>query len=245
MDLLAHFKELRKRLVAVLIGIGVGLIPGWLLYQPVMAFIQRPLTELTDAHVQLNFQTIGAAFDLQLTVALWLAVLITSPWWIIQIGLFIMPALKRREKLYIASFGTVGILLFAAGAYSGMQVAPKAVEVLQSFVPADAQSLLLANSYVQFYMRLVIAFGVSFLLPEVLVALDFLGVITAKKMLHGWRWVTVIAFTIAAITNPLPSPWPMIVQAFVLLALYLIAVLIAWLHDRRAARLQRRLADTE
>ena len=231
MGIVAHLRELRKRIILVVAGLAVGIVPGWYLYNPVMGFIQRPLIELERTNVNLNFQTIGAAFDLKLTMALWIATILTSPWWIIQIGLFIAPALKRREKLYVATFGLAGLVLFAGGAASGVWLAPHAVEILQSFVPDNSQSLLQANMYVQFYMRLVIAFGISFLLPEVLVALNFMGMMSAKRMLKAWRWVTVIAFTFAAIANPLPSPWPMAIQAGVLLALYLIAVLISWLHE--------------
>ena len=236
MGIVAHLRELRKRLVLILIGLAIGIVPGWYLYNPVMRFIQQPLVDLQRTDVNLNFQTIGAAFDLKLTLALWIAAIITSPWWIVQLGLFIAPALQRREKLYVVSFGLAGVILFAGGAASGVWLAPHAVEILQSFVPAGAESLLLANTYVQFYMRLVIAFGISFLLPEVLVAANFLGLMSARRMLKAWRWVTVVAFTFAAIANPLPSPWPMAIQAGVLLGLYLIAVLIAWLHDRRARR---------
>lgn len=243
MSVFEHLKELRKRLILVLIGLGIGAIAGWYLYDRAMEFIQRPLAELNASNVTINFQTIGAAFDLKLTVALWISAIITSPWWITQLGLFIMPALKKREKILTLIFGIVGALLFCLGALSGMWVVPRAVEILQSFVPSDAMSLLQAQSYVQFYMRLVIAFGISFLAPEVLVALNFAGLMSAKTMLRGWRWATVIAFLFAAITNPLPSPWPMIVQASILLSFYFIAVLIAWLHERILKRKSKRTSE--
>ncbi|MCI5825834.1 MAG: twin-arginine translocase subunit TatC [Arcanobacterium sp.] len=244
MGVLAHLRELRKRLIYVLIGLTGGAVAGWYLYDPVMAFIQRPLHELAGSHVNINFQTIGAAFDLKFTVALWISAIITSPWWIAQIGIFIAPALKRRERLFVITFGTAGVVLFLAGAASGVWVAPRAVEILQSFVPADAVSLLQANSYVSFYMRLVIAFGLSFLAPELLVALNFLGLLSARTMLKGWRWATVAAFIFAAVANPLPSPWPMILQALVLIGLYFGAVLIAWIREKLLTRRQRRAAPT-
>nr|WP_216426537.1 twin-arginine translocase subunit TatC [Arcanobacterium phocae] len=242
MGIFAHIRELRKRLLLALLGIVIGTVPGWYLYEPVMRFIQEPVRQSQNAELALNFQTIGAAFDLKLTVAIWLSILLTSPWWITQVGLFIAPALKRREKLYVLLFGVVGVILFSSGAISGVWMAPRAVEILQSFVPEGAVSLLQANAYVTFYMRLVIAFGISFLLPELLVVLNFLGLMSAKTMLNGWRWATVVAFVFAAIANPLPSPWPMIVQALFLLALYLLAVLVSWIRERVVARSLKKIS---
>lgn len=197
-----------------------------------MDFIQEPLTQLAGSNMEINFQTIGAALDLKLQVSIWTGVIISSPWWIYQIGAFIGPGLKRRERLYVVAFGVVGVLLFAAGAASGIWIAPHAVEILQSFVPQDGVSLLLAGNYVDFYMRLVIAFGISFLVPEVLVALNFLGVVSSRQMLRFWRWAVVVAFTFAAIANPLPSPWPMLAQGGALMVLYLFAVLVSWINER-------------
>ncbi|NLI03697.1 MAG: twin-arginine translocase subunit TatC [Actinomycetaceae bacterium] len=236
MGVAQHLAELRKRLILVLIGLVIGTVAGWFLYEPVMGFLVQPLRDIEGSNANLNFQTIGAAFDLKLTVSLWISIIITSPWWITQLGLFIAPALKRKEKLYALSFGLTGVILFIAGAASAFVIAPKAIEILQGFTPDGTESLLHANSYITFYMRLVLAFGVSFLAPEVLVALNFLGLMSAKTMIRGWRWATIIAFVFAAIANPLPSPWPMVFQALALLALYLIAVLISWLNDRHRAK---------
>jgi Sec-independent protein translocase TatC len=232
MSIREHLLELRKRLILSLIGIALGTVGGWFLYDPIMAFIQQPLAAMDGSQMHINFQTIGAAFDLKMKVAIWAGVIITCPWWIYQIGAFIAPGLKHRERVYVVAFGSVGVILFAAGAFSGVWIAPHAVEILQSFVPADGVSLLLAGNYVDFYLNLVIAFGLSFLAPEILVALDFAGVITSKQMLHAWRWAVIAAFTFAAIANPLPSPWPMIVQAGTLLALYFLAVLVSWINER-------------
>ncbi|MDO4665844.1 MAG: twin-arginine translocase subunit TatC [Actinomycetaceae bacterium] len=243
MSIWAHLQELRTRLARALVGIGVCSIVGWYLYEPVMSFITSPLTQLHGP--QINFQTIGAAFDLKLKVAVWIGTFLACPWWIYQIGAFIAPGLRKREKLYILVFGVAGVILFLAGALSGIWVAPKAVHVLQSFVPAEGVSLLSAAQYVSFYTRLVLIFGLSFLLPEILVLLGFLNVVTAKSLLKAWRWVTLFAFIFAAIANPLPSPWPMTLQALVLVSLYLLAVLIVWIREKMIARKHRPRANYE
>lgn len=193
--------------------------------------MQAPLQAVSGKAPQLNFQTIGAAFDMRIQVSLWLGVLISAPWWIFQIGAFIAPGLKRKEKIYIVSFGLVGILLFSGGALSGMWVIPKAVSILNSFTPDGSVMLLRADSYITFFMRLVLAFGLSCLAPEILVALNFAGVMKAKTMLKGWRWAVVIAAVFSAVANPLPTAWPMILQMSVLIGLYLLAVGISAIND--------------
>lgn len=232
MPIREHLRELRKRLMWALLGIGIGSIAGWYLYGPVMDYITAPLAEITKQQALLNFDTIGAAFDLKLKVSIWIGTIITSPWWVYQIFAFISPGLKRREKIHVLVFGFAGVILFAAGVVSGMRMAPLAVDILTSFNPENSASLLRATTYVTFYMRLVMAFGLSFLAPEVLVALNFLGILGWKPMLRHWRWAVVLCFVFAAIANPLPSPWPMTIQAFVLIGLYLLAVLVSFIHDK-------------
>lgn len=231
MKITEHLRELRKRLLLSVLGVIIAAIGGWFLVDPVLLWMQSPLTDITGARPQLNFQTIGAAFDLRLQVSLWLGVLMSSPWWIFQIGAFIAPGLKRKEKAYITIFGLVGIVLFAGGAVSGMWVVPKAVEIFNSFTPDGALMLLRADSYVTFFMSIVMAFGFSCLAPEILVALNFFGVLKARTMLKGWRWAIVVAAVFSAIANPLPSAWPMILQMGVLTLLYFIAVGISAIND--------------
>jgi sec-independent protein translocase protein TatC len=212
------------------------------LYDPVVDFISGPLTEISDTNAQMNFETISAAIDLRLRVAISLGILVSSPWWIYQIAAFIGPGLKHREKAHAAGFGLAGLILFAGGAATGVVVAPRAVKILVSFVPDDAAALVSAVSYINFYTYLVIAFGVSFLLPELLVAASFAGVLKVRYMLKGWRVAVIAAFAFAAVVNPIPNPLPMIIQSLAMLALYYLAVLIAFLHERKVAK---RIAQLE
>lgn len=232
MSVPSHLKELRKRLILIIVGLLIGTVVGWFFTMPILDFVQKPLTELTEATPKLNFQTLGGAFDLRLRVAFWASILLTSPWWILQIGLFVWPGLRRGERLHALAFGVAGVVLFGAGVFAGIQVVPKAIQILVSFIPKDAEMLLRADSYIGFYMLLVFAFGFSFLLPEILVALNFAGILSSRAMLRAWRWAVVVAFVIAALINPIPNPIPMIIQAFALIALYLLAVGISALRER-------------
>lgn len=244
MGVLSHLRELRKRLLLIVVGVSAGTVGGWFLYDPVMAYLQKPLRDLTGRDPQLNFQTIGAAFDLRVSVALWVGVILSSPWWILQIALFIGPGLRRAEKMYVAAFGFAGIVLFLLGAWAGVLVIPQAVDVLIAFVPQDAATLLRADAFLSFCMHVILAFGLSFLVPELLVALNYTGVLSVGAMLRAWRWAVVVCFTFAAVINPLPSPVPMILQALALLALYFLAIGVSALHERHLGRQQLRTRES-
>lgn len=226
-----HLAELRRRVLFACGGVAVASVAGWFLVDPVLGWMQRPLLDLSGK-AQLNFPTIGAALDLRVSVAIWLGVLLSSPWWIYHIGAFIAPALHRREKLFACGFGGAGLVLFTLGAASGMWVVPKAVTILNSFTPDGALMLLRADTYIQFFMRIVIAFGLSCLIPELLVVANVAGLLSARTMLKGWRWAVVIAAVFSAIANPLPSAWPMLIQMAGLLGLFFLAVGISALVDR-------------
>ncbi|MFC5369948.1 twin-arginine translocase subunit TatC [Arcanobacterium bovis] len=236
MPIREHFQELRKRLLLSIAGICLAAIAGWYLYDPVLVWIQAPLKEIDAESARLNFQTIGAAFDLKLRMSFWIGTILASPWWVYQMFAFISPGLRKKERRNLLAFGFIGVILFAAGAASAILMIPRAVEILASFTPPEALTLLRADSYISFYTRLVLAFGLSFLIPEILVVLNFLGLLSSRNMLKAWRWAVVIAFTFAAIANPLPSPWPMTIQAAVLIVLYLLAIGISALHERSIAK---------
>lgn len=229
MSIAAHLRELRKRLILSLVGIALASIGGWFLYDLALGHITMPMSDIGGA--ELNFQTIGAALDLKLRVTLWLGVLLSSPWWIFQLLAFLWPGLKRQERKWLAIFGVAGIILFGGGVVFGDWTAPRAVQILTSFTPPDAAMLISADTYIHFYIRLVIAFGLSFLVPEVLVLLNFVGMLRARQMLKGWRWAVMVALVFSAIANPLPTPWPILLQSAALLVLYFGAVGIAAVHD--------------
>lgn len=220
MTVLEHLQELRKRFLWAIAGIGLAMIGGWYIYPHILQFA----TSALHGYQSLNFTTVGQAFDLQLQVSWWVGVVLASPWWLGQIWLYIAPGLYRREKLYLSCFGLAGLGLFILGSAGGAYLAPQAVRMLNSFTPAGATNYLTATSYVSFFVMLMVASGFSALFPLLIVALNFFNLVSLKTLLKIWRWVVLGAFTFAAVVNPLPSPWPMIVQAIILVGVYGIAL---------------------
>jgi len=234
-----HARELRQRLFVSAAGVMVMTVVGYLLYERAFALITRPIEQANakGANLTLNFDTILASFDMKLEVSIWLGVLLSSPLWMYEFWAFVGPGMTRKEKAYTWAYGTAGLLLFLAGAALGIWVMPHAVSILTSFIPdGPTAGVIGANLYLSFVMRLILVFGIAFLLPELLVALNMLGLMQGKTMLKGWRWAIMGIVTFMAIANPLPDPWSMVFMSVPIAGLYFLACFISIRHDKRVER---------
>jgi len=235
-----HLRELRNRLFISAIGITVMAVVGYFLYDEAYRFITHPVevANARGANLNINFSTMLSSFDMRLRVSIWLGVLLSSPLWIYEFFAYVGPGMTRKEKAYTWAFGVVGLLLFAAGCALGMWIMPHAAVILTGFIPKTASStgIMDASVYLSFVLRLVLAFGAAFLLPEIMVALNRLGVMKGRTMLKGWRWAVVGIFTFMAFANPLPDPWSMIFMAIPITGLYFLACYISIRHDKHVAK---------
>ncbi len=244
MPLRQHLLELRRRLFFAALGLVVGAVVGWFLYDPVLSLLQQPLRDVAqerDSVVALNFAGVATSFDMKIKVSLFLGVFVSSPWWLYQLWAFVTPGLTRKERHYAVGFLAAAVPLFLAGAALAFWALPNAVRLLTEFTPDDATNLIDAQTYLSFVMRLLLAFGLAFLLPVLMVALNFAGIGRAATWRRGWRWAVVVAFTFAAVMTPTPDALTMIAVALPICALYFVALGVCTLHDRRVDR--RRVAQ--
>jgi sec-independent protein translocase protein TatC len=244
MPLSAHLRELRKRILRIALGLVVGMVAGWFLYTPVFEALIKPLEDVAAQRhdlVSINFSGLAASLDMQVQVSIFLAVILTSPWWIYQVWAFVTPGLTRRERRYVVGFLVSAVPLFVVGAVFAWWMLPHAVQLLTSFTPAGAQNLIDAPTYLSFVMRLVLAFGVAFLLPVIMVALDMVGVARSRVWIRSWRWAVVAIFVFAAVATPTPDAITMLIVAIPMCALYFAALWICVANDRRVER--RRAAE--
>ena len=243
MPLRAHLVELRRRVFLAALGVVVGAVVGWFLYEPVFTALQQPIVSVAEERgtlIGLNFTSMASSFDMQVKVSFFLGVFLSSPWWLYQFWAFVTPGLTRRERLYAVGFVAVAVPLFLAGAFVAWWVLPNAVHLFTAFTPTGAANLIDAQTYLGFVMRIMIAFGIAFLLPVVMVALNFAGIGTAAAWRKGWRWAVLLSFVFAAIITPTPDAVTMLAVAVPMCALYFVALGVCILHDRRVDR--RRVA---
>jgi len=239
MPLRAHLIELRKRLGLAAVGLVVGAVVGWITYPTVFAILQAPVVDLNAARggmIALNFSGVVSAFDMQIKVALFVGVLVSSPWWVYQLWAFITPGLTRRERLVTVGFVASAVPLFLTGAFLAWWLLPKGVGLLTGFTPAHAANLISAQEYLTFVMGMVLAFGAGFLLPVVMVGLSMVGLVAGRTWLKGWRVAVLLAFVFGAVATPTGDAISMLVLAIPISGLYFAAVGITLRHDHQVAK---------
>ena len=238
MSLGQHLVELRKRLVRAGGAVLIGAVGGWFLSPFVWDRLRDPVMVIANAHHQasINYTGITTAFDVRLQVAIMIGVVISSPVWLYQIFAFLVPGLTKRERRYIFGFIFSAIPLFLAGCAAGWFVLPHIVELMASFVPGQDTSIIDAKYYLDFVIKLVLATGIAFVLPVFLVLLNFIGVLSAKAILKGWRWAVLAIALFTAIATPAADVVSMFLLAIPMVALYFAAWGISALHDRAVAR---------
>lgn len=239
MPLREHVRELRRRLFLAALGVLVGSIGAWFAYPWLFRVLSEPLVDLAErqgAAVALNFSGVAAPLDLQIMLAVFGGAVVSSPWWIHQLWAFVTPGLTTRERRITTAFVAASVPLFLAGVALAWWVLPKAVELLVGFTPDDAVNIIDAQTYLGFVMRVVLAFGVAFLVPVLMVGLDAVGIASARGMLAGWRWAVLLAFVFAAVATPTSDVVSMIALALPICWLYFGAIGVCAVVDRRRGR---------
>jgi sec-independent protein translocase protein TatC len=239
MSLSGHLKELRNRLFWSALFIIGGSVAGWYLFDFVFNELQRPIVELASkpgSNVTINFPTVVSAFDVRLQVSIFLGILMSAPVWLYNLWAFITPGLKKRERRYTIGFVIASVPLFIGGTALAWSSLPTFVVVLVGFTPDGAANVINASEYILFTIRILLVFGLAFVLPVALVMLNFAGVITAENIIKSWRMAVFISAVVGAIATPVAEPMAMFLLMVPLLILYFLAAGVAFLHDKRVAK---------
>lgn len=245
MPLVEHLKELRNRIGKAVVAIVVLTVFGWFVYNPVFNYLDKPYKKVADerAHgkgsgqVNIAYNTIISPFTVRFHVALFVGVIASSPIWIYQLWAFVAPGLKRAEKKYAYGFLGTAIPLFLIGAALALYIMPITVGALIDLAPKNAAILTSADNVIDFAVRISLAFGIMFVIPVVLFAMNLLGVVSGKSLAKTWRVAVFVIFVAAAIASPSPDPLTMLLLAVPVALLYLGATGLAIVHDRRKAKL--------
>lgn len=247
MSLGEHFRELRNRLLVSSLFVALGAVVGWYFYDQIVDFISAPVTAVRDAEggriVTLNFDNLTGAFAMKMKVAIFAGILLASPVWIWQGWGFLLPGLTPKEKRVALSYFFAAIPLFVLGAALAGFSFPRLYRILLDFAPDNFTNIQNANDYLSTAMFFVLAFGLAFLLPVLLVALNQIGILPARTMLRGWRITLFLCLVFSAFMTPDPSGFAMILMAMPIFVLYWCAVALSFVLERRKGRRADRTAD--
>jgi len=236
MPLREHLDELRKRLFRAAIGIVLGAVAGWYLWKDtILPALTDPLKAFGTTGA-LNFNSVIGPIEIQIKGSLWVGLIVSSPIWIYQLWAFVTPGLTRKERNYAIGFVTAAVPLFLAGVALAYYVLPTTMKFVAEFTTSGAYNFIDAATYLSFIMRLLLAFGIAFLVPVLLVGLNFAGILPGRVVAKQWRIVVFLCFLFAAVFTPTPDALTMIVMACPMIFLFGVAILISVLNDRRRAR---------
>lgn len=226
-DLTDHLEELRTRIVRSLTAIFIGWVIGYVLFPAVYHIISLPLDEpLRRVAGKTVFLHFADPFFLRLKLSFVVGLIFAAPYVTYQIWAFVAPGLTRSERRVVRMFIPFSGLLFIMGVVLGYFFLPAAIRWFLSYLADYGGATLLQNplSYVLLAVKILLAFGLSFQLPIVLIILAKLGLVTSKRLLTYWRHAIVIIFTIAAIVTPTNDPLSLMVMALPMVFLYFLTI---------------------
>jgi sec-independent protein translocase protein TatC len=244
MTLFEHLRELRYRLIVSILAILAGMIAAWFFRYGLLALLQQPYFQAIDALKAKNPDTQTLLVNINLTSPLALSLkvsalaglIVTAPFWLYQLWAFVVPGLLAKEKKWALIFIAAATPMFVGGVIVAYVVLPKAIAVLLSFTQAGVSNLQDINAYLSFLLRLMLVFGIGFLIPLIVLMLNIVGVIKAKQMAKYRSLVIFGTFVFGAVATPSTDPFSMLAVAAPMALLFLGAEVIAHILDRRKER---------
>ncbi|MGB9616369.1 MAG: twin-arginine translocase subunit TatC [Desulfomonilaceae bacterium] len=237
MSFLEHLEELRSRLIRAAIAIGIGFGVCIAFGERVFSIFAAPITKLLPKNSSLVFTSLPDPFFVYLKVAFITGIFLALPYVLYQVWLFVRPGLLEKEKKLAVPFIVVSTLLFYLGAvFAYFIVFPAAFQFFLSYETAELKPMISIKDYVSLVMLLMLAFGVIFETPIVIVVLGLLGIVDSSLLKKGRRYFIVLAFIIAAILTPTPDVINQTLMAIPLIIFYELGIYLLRVIEKKRER---------
>ncbi len=236
MSLIEHLTELRTRIIRSVIAIAAGAVVGWFVYPWVLDFILEPYCQTLGEDCTLRVDEPLEALSTRMMVSGYVGVGLAVPVWLWQAWRFISPGLYPHEKRHGVVFVTLGVLLFAGGATLAFWTLPRALDFLIEIGGEDLVTEFRARAYIEFIIKMMLAFGLGFEFPLVLVFLQILGLVTPQGLGRQRRLAIVGIVILVAVITPSGDPISLIALAGPMYLFYEAAIVFGRLRQRRRAQ---------
>ena len=239
MSLVDHLAELRMRLIRSILAVALGAAAVLAFYDPVLKFLTKPYRDLCASRP--DFKCDGSLFALgpldglsaRMRIAGYGGLILALPVLLWQLWRFIVPALSKEEKRYTVPFIVSSVVLFSLGCSIAYWTLSKALQFLISWSGTEVNQAFQITKYISLVTLMILAFGVGFLSPLLLVFLQLVGVLTPRTLLSQWRYAIVAIFFLAAVITPSGDPITLMALGFPLTVLYFVAILVGFVAIRR------------
>ena len=217
MSLLGHLEELRSRIIVIAITIVLAGIVGFFLSEPIIGILRAALPEGKQTLIQIS---VGESLAVRLRVALYVGIAASVPFILYQVWRFVTPGLTRAERRLIWPMLIAAVLLFAMGLGLGYFVLPFALDFLLSLTLPGVEDQLRLSEYVSFVSTVMLAFGLAFQFPVLLLLLARVGILNYRFLSSRRRWAVLAIVLFAIVATPGGDPLSSIVLSLVMYALF-------------------------
>jgi sec-independent protein translocase protein TatC len=234
LPLTTHLQELRKRLILSFIAVGGGFALCYTFAEKIFDILAAPLLKMMPTGGSLIFTSVAEAFFTYMKVAFISGLILASPFVLYQIWAFVAPGLYRHEKKYVIPFVLAGSFFFAIGILFAYYVAlPVGFKFLLGFATDFIKPLPSMKEYLSFSIKFLLAFGLVFEFPVVLVLLARIGVVEAKTLARQRKYAILLIFIFAAILTP-PDIISQVIVALPMIGLYELSILLSKLFGKKS-----------
>ncbi|WP_424102463.1 twin-arginine translocase subunit TatC [Moorena producens] len=216
MSLFDHLEELRQRIFYSLIAVFLSMAGCFVAVKPIVQLLEIPARGVKFLQL-----APGEYFFVSLKVAGYSGLLVASPFILYQILLFVLPGLTRRERRFIGPVVLGSTFLFFLGlVFAYIALIPAALNFFISYGADVVEQLWSIDKYFEFVLLLMFSTGLAFQIPVIQMLLGFLGIVSSKQMLSGWRTVVLGAAILGAVLTPSTDPLTQSLLGGAVLGLY-------------------------
>lgn len=248
LPLTAHLSDLRRSILVSIVSVMVAFLGLFQFSDELFRLLTFPLTaelriSLSNPYVMIRekaptslvFLAPAEAFWMHLKVSFISALILSLPIIFVQLWRFISPGLLAKEKRYLLPFILSATGLFLTGAaFCFLVILPFAMTFLLGYKTASLTPMISVGSYIDFSLKFILAFGVVFELPLVIIFLTRFGIVSPELLARSRKYAVLGAFVAAAVLTPTPDAFNQSLMAVPIIILYEIGILLSRIVRRRS-----------
>jgi sec-independent protein translocase protein TatC len=233
MTVVEHLSELRYRLMVSIAAVAVGAIICFIFASPIIGWFLDFYRNATDGKRNAFIFTGPVdAFATRLKVATYGGIVLATPVWLWQLWRFVTPGLNPKEKKYAVPFVIASVCLFVLGGVVALLTLEPALNFLLGAGGDNLKPLLTADKFLSLVSLMIVAFGIAFEFPVLLMFLLIARVVKTEQLRHWRRWAIVGIFAFAAVITPSQDPYSLFLMAIPLYIFYEACIVIGRIMKR-------------